>query len=208
MDGDEQRWAQARALLDRGPSEVAQQRLQCWRLRRFWALAALLVVSVAVVVIVRVLLGGVSSSASPVPRWQQVAGFSVAGAGLVLQLTGVVAGVRSARRMRAWSSPLAVLTAAQRKELTSAVRGRRSVEPDRLPLARLVAERLLVARSSVAAHLGLEVLFVGQWIADPETWRAAIAVGYGVLLVTAWPFLHRDIRAARRFLLAHPTPAR
>ncbi len=207
MDGDEQRWAQARALLDRGPSEVAQQRLPRWRRRRVWALAALFVVSVAVVVIVRVLFGGVSSSAS-VPRWQQVAGFSVAGAGLVLQLTGVVAGVRSARRMRAWSSPLAVLTAAQRKELTSAVRGRRSVEPDRLPLARLVAERLLVARSSVAAHLGLEVLFVGQWIADPETWRAAIAVGYGVLLATPWPFLHRDIRAARRFLLAHPTPAR
>jgi hypothetical protein len=201
---DEQRWTQALALLDRVPTEAEEQRLRRWRRRRIWTLLALLLASVAVIAIVTVLLGGVSSPVSAVPRWQQVAGFSVAGAGLVLQLAGVVAGVRSVRRVRAWSSPLAVLTAGQRKELVAAVRGRRSIALDRLPLARLLAEQLLVSRTSVAANLGLEVLFIGQWIADPATWRAVIAVSYGVLLATAWPFLHRDIRAARRFLLAHP----
>ncbi|MGY1669534.1 hypothetical protein [Geodermatophilus sp. SYSU D00710] len=205
---DEQRWAQALALLDRLPTEAGEQRLRRWRRRRIWTLLALLLASVAVIVIVTVLLGGVSSPVSAVPRWQQIAGFSVASAGLVLQLTGVVAAVRSTRRVRAWNSPLAVLTAGQRKELAAAVRGRRSIAPDRLPLARLLAEQLLVSRTSVVANAGLEVLFIGQWIADPATWRAVIAVGYGVLLAIVWPFLRRDIRAAQRFLLAHPTPAR
>jgi hypothetical protein len=201
---DEQRWTQALALLDRVPTKAGEQRLRRWRRRRIWTLLALLLASVAVIAIVTVLLGGVSSPVSAVPRWQRITGFSVAGAGLLLQLTGVVAAVRSVRRVRAWNSPLVVLTAGQRKELVAAVRGRRSIAPRCLPLARLLAEQLLVSRTSVAANLGLEVLFIGQWIADPATWRAAIAFSYGVLLATAWPFLHRDIRAARRFLLAHP----
>ncbi len=206
---DEQRWTQALALLDRVPTKAGEQRLRRWRRRRIWTLLALLLLaSVAVIAIVTVLLGGVSSPVSAVPRWQRITGFSVAGAGLLLQLTGVVAAVRSVRRVRAWNSPLVVLTAGQRKELVAAVRGRRSIALDRLPLARLLAEQLQVSRTSVAANLGLEVLFIGQWIADPATWRAVIAVGYGVLLATVWPFLRQDIRAARRFLLAHPTPAR
>jgi hypothetical protein len=111
---------------------------------------------------VTVLLDGVSSSTTLVARWQQVAGFSVAGAGLLLQLTGVIAAVLSARRTRAWSSPLAVLTAGQRKELVSAVRGRRSIAPNRALLARLLAEQLSVSRASMAANLSLEVLFIGN----------------------------------------------
>ncbi len=92
---------QALALLDRVPTEAGQQALRRWRRRRFRALAALLLASAAVIVMVTVLLDGVSSSTTLVARWQQVAGFSVAGAGLLLQLTGVIAAVLSARRTRA-----------------------------------------------------------------------------------------------------------
>ncbi len=204
--GDGQHWAQARSLLERTPTEAAQRRLRRWRRQRIGALAALLLVSAAVGTAIAVLFGGGASEAAKVPAWQQAAGFSIAGAGLVLQLTGVVATVRRTRGLRAWRSPLAVLTTAQRKQLAAQVRGRLPVDAEQLPLARLVAEQLLVQRTGMAAHLGLEVLFIGQWIADPSTARAAIAGSYGLLLAVLWPLLHRDVRAARRFLGTHLVP--
>ncbi len=108
-----------------------------------------------------------------------------------------------------WSEAQSLLervpTESAQRRLTAQVRGRRPVDTDRLPLARLVAEQLVVQRTGTAANLGLEVLFVGQWIADPSTARAVIAVSYGLLLAALWPFLYRDIRAARRFLTRHAT---
>ena len=204
--GDEERWAEARSLLDRTPTESAEQRLRRWRRHRVVALAALLLVSAAVGVILAVLVGGVASDASEAPAWPQVTGFVIAAAGLALQLSGVVAAVRGNRRLRVWRSPVAVLTRAQRKQLVAQVRGRRPVDPDRLPLARLLAEQLVAQRNGMLANLGLEVAFVGLWMATPSTGRAVIAVGYGLLLAVLWPFLQRDTRAARRFLATHPTP--
>ena len=64
----------------------------------------------------------------------------------------------------------------------------------------------MVQRNGMVANLGLEVSFVGLWIATPSTWRAVIAVGYGLLLAVLWPFLRRDTRAARRFLTTTQPP--
>jgi hypothetical protein len=202
---DETRWAEAQSLLDRTPTESAEQRLRRWRQLRILFIATVLVLGAAVGVVLTVLFNGTfKSEASEVPTWQTVMGFSIAGAGLVLQVFGVVTLWRTNRRLRAWSSPLSALTRSQRKELLAQVRGRHPVQSARVPLARLLAEQLANQRTVMTANLGLGILFVGQWIADPTLWRTVIAVAFGAILVGGWPFVQRDARRAQRFLEEHP----
>lgn len=201
--GDEARWAEAQSLLECAPTETAEQRLRRWRWQRVPVLAAALLVPAAVAAALVVLTDGVDSAPSEVPMWQAVIGFAIATAGLALQLFGVVAAWRANRRLRAWSSPLAVLTSAQRRQLRAQIRGRQPVDPARLPLAQLQAEQVLSQRTGMVANLGLETGFVGLWIATPSTLRAALAVGYGLLLAILWPIMSRDTRPARRFLTEH-----
>jgi hypothetical protein len=202
---DEARWAEAQSLLDRTPTESAEQRLRRWRQLRVLLVATGLLLGAAVAVVLAVLFNGTfEGHPTEVPTWQTVIGFSIAGAGLVLQVFGVVMLWRTNRRLRAWSSPLSALTRSQRKELLAQVRGRRPVQPARAPLARLLAEQLANQRTVMTANLGLGILFVGQWIADPTLWRMAIAVAFGATLVVGWPFVQREASRARRFLEEHP----
>jgi hypothetical protein len=55
--------------------------------------------------------------------------------------------------------------------------------------------------------VGLGILWVGQWIAFPTAWRAAAAIGYGLLLGVARPSVQRDALRARRFLDENPPAA-
>ena len=99
---------------------------------------------------------------------------------------------------------MTVLDPGQRKELAAQVRGRRSVEPARVPLARLMAEQLVHQRTVFVTNLGLGILFVGQWIASPSVWRAVLGGAYAVLVTEAFLFAQRDARRAQRFLDEHP----
>jgi Flp pilus assembly protein TadB len=203
VTSDQARWAEAQSVLDRTPTQSAEQRLRRWR--HYWVL--FLVALVLLVVVIIVLFRGTFEAHPPnVPTWQAVIGFVIAGAGLVLQIFGVVTLWRANRSQRAWRSPLAVLTRAQRKELLTRVRGLQPVEPARLPLARYLAEQRWSQRSAMLSNSGLGIAWVGLWIASPTWWRAVMTVAYGLLLVVAWPFTQREARRARRFLDEHPLP--
>ena len=204
---DAARWAEAQSVLDRAPTESAEERLR--RSRRFLLMivAAIVLLSVAVAVVALVFWHGRSTrSAADVPTWQGVLGVVVVGTGLVFECYGVVTMLRRNRRLRAWRSPTAVLTSAQRKDLRSQVRGQVPVAPDRVPLARDLAERLIAQSIAVVTNAGLAIMWVGQWIESPSTWRWMVAIAYGLLLGVSWCFTQRDVRRARRFLAEHPAP--
>lgn len=204
---DEARWAEARSILDRTPTESADQRLRRGRRRTAFLVASILLVSTAVAAALVLLFRGSVEARPHVPTWQVVLGFVIAGAGLVLQLCGLVVAWRTNSRLRAWRSPLLVLTRSQQKELLAQVRGRQPIEPTRVPLARLRAEHLLNQRTLLVSWCGLEISWVGLWIAEQTVWRAVMAVGYGLLLGVSWLVQQRDVRGARRFLDEHPQAA-
>ena len=202
----EAEWAAAQSLLDRVPTESATQRLRRWRRQRVLLVAALILLTSALAVVLVVVVGAPSAHSEDVPTWQTATGFVLAGAGLLLQIAGLVGIVRTGRRLRAWNSPVAVLSRGRRKELLAQVRGRRPVEPERIPLARLLAEQLLSQRTLLVANTGLGISFVGQWIASPTTWRAVATAALGLLLAAGWVVAQRDARRARRFLEEHSSP--
>lgn len=202
---DDTRWAEAQSVLDRRATESAQQRLAQRRRLLILAVVGGVVLGAAVSALLVVLLheGIGRSTEHDVPVWQAVTGFVIAGAGLVVQGFAVVVQWRTNRRLQAWSSPLLVLSRAQRKELRAQVRGRAPVDADRLPLARHLAERLIAQRLAVGANLGLLVAFIGLWIAEPSWWRAVLALFLALATAAVAPFAERDARRARRFLEEH-----
>lgn len=201
------RWAEAQSVLDRAPTESAEQRLRRWRQLRLLVIVAVVLVSVAVAVVVFVVVRGrPSHTRADLPTWQMVLGVIIAAAGLIFQCYGVVVLLRRNRRLRAWRSPMAVLTSAQRKEVRDQVRGKAPIDPDRVPLARDLAERLIAQSIVVVTNAGLAIAFVGQWVLSPSYWRLGMTIAYGLLLGISWPFVQRDVHRARRFLAEHPDP--
>ena len=163
-------------------------------------LLALLAATSAVSVLLPLLVidRGSPHGQEDVPTWRAVVGFSVSRLGLLVMVVGLVLHVRGIRRTRAWSSPMHLLTRRQHKDLLHQVRGRAPVVPSRVPLARHLAELLLVLRLTIVSQAGLLVNVAGLSIADPEGWRlAAVALVTDVLV-------GRDTRRARRFLGTHP----
>ncbi len=201
---DEVRWAEAQSILDRAPTESAEQRLRRSRYLTVLSVAAAFLLLAIVATVLGVLLHGTFESRLPeVPTWQAVIGYTIAVAGLLLQAFGLVAMSRNNRTR--WRSPLAALTRRQRKELLAQARGLQPIEPARLPLARDMAQQLINQRALMVANSGLGIAFTGQWIASPAVWRGVLAIGYGVVLAVAWLFIQRDARRARRFLEDHPS---
>jgi hypothetical protein len=83
--GEDALWAEARSLLDRAPTESAEQRLGRWRRTRVLAVVAVLLSGTAVVLVVAVLFRDALGErpAVDVPSWRAAAGFGLAGAGLL-----------------------------------------------------------------------------------------------------------------------------
>ena len=206
MATDEDRWAEARSLLDRQPTGPAELRLRSGRRRRVSAVLAVgLLVGVPIgVVSYRFSDDSPSAPAADVPTWQVVVGLALAGIGLVIMLLALVAQFRANRRNAVWRSPLYVLTDEQRKELVAAVRGRATPGPDRLPLARHLASTMLGQRVLLVLYLGLTLHWTGQLIASPSWWRAALSALVVGLLAVGVPLVLRQERQARRYLDQHP----
>ncbi|SNS33855.1 hypothetical protein SAMN04488107_2273 [Geodermatophilus saharensis] len=93
-----------------------------------------------------------------------------------------------------------MLTPAQRRQLLAGVRGRRPVEPERLPLARLLAEQLVHQRAQVVMSAGLGILFAGTWVAEQTATRLTVLLLWAAVACVAGPLIERDARRARRFL--------
>jgi hypothetical protein len=139
-----------------------------------------------------------------VPTWRAVAGFTLSGLGLLFMVVALVIQFRGLRRVRAWGSPLHVLTFRQRRELLRQVRGRGPDVPERIPLARHLAELLLTQRLALPVQAGMLVNFVGLWIVGGETYRLVIVAVFAALLVVGGVLFHRENRRARRYLAEHP----
>ncbi len=209
MTSDEDRWSEARSLLEREPSGPAERRLRRGRRQRVLiVLAVSLVLGVPVgIASYRFTEGSSGASTADVPTWQELAGLTLAGIGIVVLLVGLVAQLRANQGRSAWHSPLFVLTNKQRKELVRAVRGQATVAPDRLPLARHLASAMLQQRVFLTVYSGLTLLWTGQLIAAPSWWRAVLAGSTVVLFAVGVPLVLRQERQARRFLEQHPDPS-
>ena len=131
-------------------------------------------------------------------------GLVVTSTGLVVEIAGLVLLIRSGRWGQAWRSPTAVLSRRQLRDLLAQVRGRRPVDPARLPLARDLAERLADQRGSAVILVGVVLINVGGALLTPSTFRIWLTVGVLVLFAVATPFAVRNVRRMRRFLAEHP----
>ena len=202
---DDARWADALSLLERTPTESAAQRLRRARRLRWLFVASLLLVTLALGAIVALLLIDPSTDHdTDVPTWRAVAGFSICGLGLLVAAVALVIQFRGLRRAGVWRSPLHVLRFGQRRELLRQVRGRGPDVPERIPLARHMAEVLLTQRLALPVQAGLLLNFAGLWIADPRTYRLVLIVVLGAVLLGAGIAFRRENRRARRYLAEHP----
>ena len=203
---DEARWAEAQSLLDRMPTESAEERLRRWRRLRMLLSVGLVLAGAAVGLVVLLLVGAGADGAEDGPLWQDILGLGVIVVGFVLTVVGLVVQLRGNRRLHVWRNPLAPLTRAQRKELVAQVRGRGEHPGERLPLARYMAELLVNQRTAMTGQAGLLLLFAGQWVMSPATWRLLGAAALAVLLLLGVTVQRRDVVRARAFLEAHPAP--
>lgn len=206
----EARWEEAQSILDEAPTESAAERLRRSRRNRWLLIVAFVLLGLALAVLLALFvfdpLIDNERSEEDAPTWRAVTGFSLSGLGLLLMVVALVIQFRGLRRVRAWGSPLHVLTFRQRRELLGQVRGRGPDVHERIPLARHLAEVLLTQRLGLPVMAGLVVNFVGLWIVDQETYRLVfIAVLVAVLIGSSSAF-RRESRRARRYLDAHPAP--
>jgi MFS family permease len=203
----EDRWAEVQSLLDRTPTESAEERLRRWRRLRLSFVIGLSAAGLVLALVVVLLVGhGTADEAEP-PVWQQVAGLGVEVLALVVIVAGLVLQLKGNRRLRVWSNPMAALTRQQRRQLIVDVRGGGAVDPARLPLARYMAELLVHQRTALTGQVGLVVLCAGQWIVSPTTWRLTMTAVMFVIWSASMFFLRRDVGRARAFLDRHPDPA-
>ena len=209
---DEARWAEALSLVEHQPTEAAEGRLRRTRRNRLLAIAAFTVLCLAVALVVGLLVldRGLDEPDQDLPTWRAVVGLSVSGLGLVVMVVGIVLLLRTVRGHRGWRSALNVLTFRQRRELVAQLRGRTPLVPERLPLVRATADQLMASQLSLLLQAGLLLSLLGQWIADPSTWRVVLLAAFGTVLLLAAVFVQRDVQHARRFLDRHPgvEPAR
>lgn len=205
---DEARWAEAQSILDRTPTESAELRLRRSRRNRWLLIVAFVLLGLAVAVLLALFvfdpLTEGNRSEEDAPTWRAVTGFSLSGLGLLFMVVALVIQFRGLRRVRAWGSPLHVLTFRQRRELLAQVRGRGPDVQERIPLARHLAEVLLIQRLSLPVMAGLVVNFVGLWIVDQETYRLVFIVVLVAALVGSGLAFRRESRRARRYLAEHP----
>jgi hypothetical protein len=205
---DEVRWAEAQSILDRTPTESAEVRLRRSRRLRLGVIVGLALVLTTAITVAFLLVSDPArlrperDPATP----QVVLGFVLSVVALVVMLVGVVGQVRATRRMQAYRSPLYVLNRAQRKQLVSEVRGRTAAVPEHVPLARHLAELLLLQRFAVSWQAAWLVSQAGLWIAQPATWRLWLVGLFLVAVVGSYLAGRRQAWAARRFLKEHPAP--
>jgi protein-S-isoprenylcysteine O-methyltransferase Ste14 len=202
---DEERWAQAESILVERPTEAAQSRLRRRRTMLWLLVVAVTVVSLGLGVLLVVVLGGSGDlNPSHPPTWQVVLGVVVSGTGMVVDVVGLVILVRRRRWGQAWRAPTAVLSRTQQRSLLAQIRGRRPVDPARLPLARDLAERLSDQRGTAALVVGIVLINLGNTLITPSAFRLWITAVVLVAYAIGAALLVRQVRRMRRFLDAHP----
>jgi hypothetical protein len=213
---DTERWADAESILDGDPTEFALSEIRRFRRRmRYltWSLGVFLVVVIAAGVVV-VLVGGHSghhaTAPTRTPLWQEIAGLCLNGLGLLLIVGGLVHHFRSGVWRASSRSPALVLTRSQRRELSAQIRGRTPVQPERVRLARYVADLAggpHARRFFTLLLTGLVLELVGQLITFPSTWRLIYTGAFLVVYVVLVGVVARRWRQIQGFLDRTRSPA-
>jgi hypothetical protein len=203
---DEDRWAEAQSLLDRTTTEPAEQRIRRWRRLMVLLIVGIVLLGLAFGVAAVAWFDGQGGGSDDGPLWREITGLVVSFVATVVLACAVVVQWRGNRRRMAWSSPLVALTRRQRKALWSEVRENGDVLPERLPLARHLAENVAGQRILVVLNCGILLLWTGQLISARSSWRLGLVVVYGAVTAVSLPWILRRERMARRFLADHPAP--
>lgn len=198
------RWAEALASLEHGPTPAVRARVTKRRRLVLGIAGSVLLVAVAVPLLLPDRPD--EPSADDGSTALEVIGLVVMGLAVLLLATAVVRLFRTWRGR--WISPLTPLTRQQNRALFAQVRGTAPVDPEHLPLARHVAETMLLQRPVLLLLLGVVVQLLGLALLNSSWWWAAAAVAYAVIAVAGWRTIRRSERAARRFLDQYPEPAR
>lgn len=203
---DGEQWGQAQAVLDRAPAPAAEEKFRKGRRLVLLIVGGSLVLGAGLGVLLGVLLIHHAGTRShlDVPVWRTAVGLALALAALVAE-TWQLRELRRSRQFRpGWRGPLVVLTRQQRKELLAEVRGQRPADPEHLPLARYLAQRLSAQAHVLGVYGCAVVLFLGIWIATGLTALLIVIALWVVLIAVTGPLLARQVRQARRFLEEHP----
>ncbi|WP_299957718.1 hypothetical protein [uncultured Modestobacter sp.] len=202
VSGEESRWAAAMSVLDRAPNRSARERLRRRRLLSWsWVLGLVVVLAAGATLLALLFTDALVPEPGPSSGWV-VTGLVVQGAGIVLLVGFAVIAWRAG--LFRWSQPTAVLDRAQRRRLLAQVRGRAAVDPARLPLARDLAERLVLQRHQVLFVAGILVQQLGRAISGPTTFVLLLTGGLSVVFAVALVLLRRDAQRAEAFLAEHP----
>ena len=192
------------SVLDRAPNRSARERLR--RRRRLswsWVLGLMVVLAAGATLLALLFTDALVPGSAPPSGWV-VTGLVVQTAGIVLLVGYAVIAWRAGLFRGAWSQPIAVLDRAQRRRLLAQVRGRAAVDPARLPLARDLAERLVLQRHQVLFVAGILVQQLGRAISGPTTFVLVLTGGLTVVFAVAMVLLRRDAQRAEAFLRDHP----
>ena len=203
MTDEDARWAEALTSLEHGPTPTVRARVRK-RLRLILGIAG-------PVLLVGLVVPLLLPDRPDEPRADdgttalEFAGLVVMGVAVLLLAIAVYLLFRTWRGR--WVSPLTPLTRQQTRTLFAQVRGTEPVVTEHLPLARHVAETMLMQRPVLLLLLGVVVQLVGLAMLNSSWWWAAAAAAYAVIAVGGWRTFRRHERAARRFLEQHPEPA-
>ena len=141
------------------------------------------------------------------PGWAEVAGPVLMIVGLLVEVVGIVRGVRSGRYRAGRESRLWAVDWRRRRELTRDVRrGVIGAEED-LPLLRHTARQLVNQQWLVLPFAGLVTMQVGQALLHWSVfWLVVGVLAAAMLALVGWQAV-RDARRGEAYLRAHPEPA-
>ena len=203
---DEDDWARARAVLDRLPPEAADKQRRRLRLQRRLVVLSLLVAGFSVVTLLLLAVvdqASLRAEGDP-PSWRVAAGLAMQVVGLVGMISVLVVHAGAVRHTRGWRRPLHWLTRQEHKGLLRQARGEDPLVPEDLALVRHAALLQLVQPAPLASPGGLLLIFVGQYVAAPDTVRLVLGLGMAACVVAAVLHVRKDTRRLQRFLEEHP----
>jgi len=198
---DEERWLEAERRIAPTPSPERQRAS-----RRAWLLLIGAAFAYGVsAALVRFLLPHSSTaatrtdSATPPTLW---IGMTIAGAGLIIVIAGLAAGLVTKRLRPTWERVDGALSRSQSRSVRRQIRGRERLDPQHKAVIRAVAEQdIRSAIGLIPCYIGTALMAVGLMLVLDLPGSTALLAGLLVLLAAtaAWQY-GSTARAARRHL--------
>lgn len=198
---DEERWLEAERRI---APELSPERRSASR--RAWLLLICAALAYGVIAaLIRVLLPhgltATSSTDSALPPTLWI-GMAIAGAGLIIVLAGLIAGLLTKRLRPTWERVDGALSRSQNRSVRRQIRGREPVDPQHTAVVRAVAEQdVRTAVGLIPCYIGTALMAIGLMLVLDLPEITALLGGLLVLLAAtaAWQY-GSSARAARQHL--------